>query len=75
MAEKVYTCKTCGAVATEKGHLCAPIEEMATCACACIWRGHAKRRAIVSTHEQDSTRRLADDKALDRYILIIRFWL
>jgi hypothetical protein len=32
MAEKVYTCKTCGAVATEPGHLCSPVTETATCA-------------------------------------------
>jgi len=32
MAKKVYTCKTCGALAEEPGHLCAPAEEMGTCA-------------------------------------------
>lgn len=31
MAEKVYTCKTCGAVATEPGHLCSPIAEITSC--------------------------------------------
>ena len=27
-----YTCKTCGAVASEPGHLCNPAQEVTTCA-------------------------------------------
>jgi hypothetical protein len=32
MAEKAYTCKTCGAVAAEPGHLCNPSTEIMPCA-------------------------------------------
>jgi len=42
MAKKVYTCKTCGALAEEPGHLCAPAEEMGTCAYCGKNTPHAK---------------------------------
>jgi hypothetical protein len=42
MAKKIYTCKTCGALAEEPGHLCTPNEEPTTCGFCGEKAPHAK---------------------------------